>query len=91
MHGIIQHIQYVSRFTGLMHNLDKTLALGPNVTVTKVAGVCVDNKPVKYLGAFLGVGDLSDMNFENALAKVCGVVAKMAKKKFDFTCLNSGY
>ncbi len=59
-----------------MLNLDKTLALGPNVMAAKVAGVCVNNKPVKYLGAFLGVGDLSDMNFENALAKVQDVAAR---------------
>ncbi len=53
-----------------MLNLDKTLALGPNVKTTKVAGVCMDKKLVKYLSAFLGVGDLSDMNFENVLIKV---------------------
>ena len=53
-----------------MLNFDKTLTLGPNVMVAKVAGVCINNKLVKYLGAFLGAGDLSDMNFENALAKV---------------------
>ena len=80
LHGIIQHLQYLGQFTGLMLNLDKTLALGPNVKIAKVAGVCVDKKPVKYLGTFLGVGDLSDMNFENALIKVRGVAAKWQKR-----------
>ncbi len=32
-----------------------------------VDGVVVDSKPVKYLGAFLGLGDLSGLNFEKPL------------------------
>ena len=75
LHGIIQHIQYVGRFTGLMLNLDKTITLGPNVKEAKIAGVCVNNKLVKYLG----VEDLSDMNFENALAKVQVIAARWRK------------
>ena len=32
-----------------------------------VDGVVVDSKPVRYLGAFLGLGDLSGLNFEKPL------------------------
>ncbi len=46
----------------------------------KVAGVCINNKPMKYLGAFLGVEDLSDMNFKNALAKVWVIATRWQKQ-----------
>ena len=52
-------------FTGLQLNVEKTIAFDPAAAgKLEVAGMTVRAAPVKYLGAFLGFGDLSKLNFE---------------------------
>ncbi len=46
-----------------------------------VAGVTVSGEPVKYLGAYLGSGDLTAMNFEAALKKARAVASRWSKRK----------
>ncbi len=58
-------------FHGLHLNLDKTIVYSPVQTqLVTVSGVQIDSRPVKYLGAFLGSGDLLQMNFEMPLRKL---------------------
>ena len=65
---ILDHIQYVGSFTGLTLNLEKTLAFNHKcVGKHWVYGVQMSSSPVKYLGAYLGKGDLTKMNFEKPL------------------------
>ncbi len=67
---VLHHIEFVGCFTGLTLNLDKTIAFDATaVPQLKVAGIMVRNAPVKYLGAILGLGDLSRLNFEQPLCK----------------------
>ncbi len=54
---------------GLTLNLNKTIAIRHKQPL-QMAGIEVKNAPVKYLGAYLGQGDLSKMNFEKLLKKV---------------------
>ncbi len=56
-------------FTGLQLNLSKMIAFVMSGNKRTVAGVEVDSQPVKYLGAFLGLEDLSEMNFNKPLSK----------------------
>ena len=57
--AVIEHIIWVGSFTGLHLDLDKILAFNSQTIGERiVAGVSVQNMPVKYLGAFLGLGDL---------------------------------
>ncbi len=65
---MIEHIQYIGQFTGLTLNLDKTIAFSPKFHgIHYVHGIQISNTLVKYLGAFLGTGDLSTLNFEKPL------------------------
>ncbi len=65
---VIDHIQYVSQFTGLTLNLDKTIAFSLKFHgIHYIHSIQVSNALVKYLGAFLGIGDLSTLNFEKPL------------------------
>ncbi len=65
---VLDHIQYVGKFTGLSLNLDKTIAFNHKSCSRHVIhGIQMDKTPVKYLGAYLGVGDLSHLNFEKPL------------------------
>ncbi len=58
----------VGSFTGLQLNINKTIAFCPSVGKSCfVAGIEVGSCPVKYLGAYLGMGDLSKLNFERPL------------------------
>ena len=76
----MEHIQWVGTFTGLELNLQKTIAFNSAaVGEVLVAGVSVRSTPVKYLGAFLGLGDLSQMNFETPLKKARAVINKWKK------------
>ncbi len=73
---IIVHINFVGSFTGLQLNLDKTIAFNASAQgKLQVAGVAICNSPVKYLGASLGLGDLSRLNFETLLRKARALVA----------------
>ncbi len=65
---ILDHIAWVGTFTGLSLNLVKTIAFSHRcVEPMKIAGIMVANKPIKYLGVHLGIGDLSVLNFEKPL------------------------
>ncbi len=69
---LVAHIQWVGQFMGLNLNLDKTIAFYyKQIGTLTVAGVMVRNAPVKYLGAYLGQGDLSQMNFGKPLKAAC--------------------
>ncbi len=67
---VITHINWVGKFTGLQLNLAKTIAFDASAEgKLTVAGVTIRNTLVKYLGAYLGLGDLSKLNFEGPLRK----------------------
>ena len=69
--SIIQAIYYVGTFTGLNLNLEKMIVFLPSQTKPIfVSGVQIDSRPVKYLGAYLGLGDLSCKNFKVPLRKL---------------------
>ena len=67
---ILIQIHWVGGFTGLTLNLDKTLAFSPFQTkhITKYS-IQIDSVLIKYLGYYLGLGDLSNVNFEIPLHK----------------------
>ncbi len=67
---VLSHIQWVGTFTGLELNLAKTIAFNPHAVGSVInEGVVVCCALVKYLSAFLGLGDLSKLNFEQPLHK----------------------
>ena len=59
----------MGNYTGLRLNLSKTIAFATCGESQQIAGVDIDSKPVKYLGAHLGLGDLSEINFQQPLKK----------------------
>ncbi len=69
--SIINHINIVRTYTGLSLNLDKTIAFCHKQKIDlDVGGILLRNAPVKYLGVFLGCGDLTSMNFKKPLQAV---------------------
>ncbi len=67
---VLKHIEFVGCFTSLCLNLDKTITFDSTAAHKLcVAGVCVWNIPIKYLGAYLGLGNLCRLNFEQPLQK----------------------
>ncbi len=77
MAKVLEHIQWVGTFTGLELNLSKTITFNLHVVgLTVQNGVSVRCAPVKYLGAYLGLGDLSKMNFEQPLQKAHTILSK---------------
>ncbi len=78
--AVLAHIRWVGMFTGLQLNVEKTIAFDPAAaSKLEVAGVTVRAAPVKYLGAFLGFGDLSKLNFEIPLWKMRMVMSHWRK------------
>ncbi len=74
---VLKHIQWVGYFTGLHLNLEKTLAFNPQVQHKfTCAGITIGSTLVKYLGVFLGLGDLTKLNFEVPLRKAWAMVSK---------------
>ncbi len=71
LHQMINHIQWVGTSTGLNLNLNKTITFYPKNKINKIYhhGVFASGTLVKYLGAYLGSGDLSHMKFEATLKK----------------------
>ncbi len=68
LRDVIQHIQLVGTFTGLNLNLTKTIAFMPKAETSRYClDVEITSKPIKYLGAQLGLGDLTLSNFEKPL------------------------
>ena len=68
---VLDALSYCSTFTGLYLNLSKTIAFDPHEQQYLIHGICITNHPVKYLSAFLGVGDqVEQKNFEMIKAKM---------------------
>ena len=69
--GVVLHIQSLTKFTGLSLNLDKTVIFNPSIPQSICyKGMQMQNTPMKYLGTFVGSGDLSHLNFDLTLKKV---------------------
>ncbi len=82
--SIIQAIHYVGTFTGLNLNLGKMIVFSPSwMKPAFVSGVQIDSRPVKYLGAYLGLGDLSHKNFEVPLRKLRMKMNKWNKRNLS--------
>ena len=82
--AVIQHIQMVRKYTSLTLNLDKMIVFNYNQLVpVKIARVLVHNELVKYLGVYIGLGNLTRMNFEVALRKARNVIGKWGKCKLS--------
>ncbi len=71
----------MGKFTGLSLNLNKTIVFYPWNKLNKhiICGVQVGNELVKYLGVFLGMGNLTAPNFEAYLLKACNVAQRWSK------------
>ena len=68
-------------FTGLELNLSKTIAFSyQEIDKCVITSVQVVSKPVKYLGAYLGYGDLTQLNFEKPLQKARNKIACWNKR-----------
>ncbi len=81
---IIRHIQKVGKYTGLVLNLKKTFVFDHRQVVpTHVAGVLIQSALVKYLGIFVGLGDLSKQNFETVLRKARKIINNWSKRKLS--------
>ena len=65
---VLDSINLVGSYSRLELNLGKTIVYQVGVHSHKVADIEVAGKPVKYLGAFLDVSDVSEMNFNKPLA-----------------------
>ncbi len=77
---VLKQIEFVGTFTGLTLNLDKTIAFDPSIgTKMSSAGITIGSSPIKYLGAYLGLGDVSKLNFEGPLCKAKAVIVKWNK------------
>ncbi len=73
---VLSHIDWVGGFTGLKLNLEKTIAFDPAAqSKLKVSGIEVRCASVKYLGAYLGLGDITRLNFEAPLCKAKAVLS----------------
>ena len=70
LEAVLQHITWIRCYTGLSLNISKMIAFDPEVVDRlMIHGVVVRNAPVKYLGTYLGQGDLTKQNFEQPLRK----------------------
>ncbi len=78
---IIDGILLVGTYSGLELNLSKTIAYQVGVKPHMVSGVEVASKPVKYLGAFLDIIDVSEMNFNKPLTGVRNNIHKWNKRQ----------
>ncbi len=84
LQSILDAITHVDEFTGLALNLEKMIAFSPlQERCQIIAGIQVDSVLVKYLGAFLGLGDLSALNFEMPLRKARIKLQKWNKRKLS--------
>ncbi len=81
---VLKHIQWVGTFTGLELNLVKTIAFNLQVKGTVLhGGIIVCCAQVKYLGAFLGLGDLSKLNFEQPLHKAKSIISRWTSRNLS--------
>ncbi len=78
---VISHIQGLTKFTGLSLNLDKTIIFNPKTHGSKLfRGMRMQGTPVKYLGTFVGSGNLARDNFELTLRKARLIAAHWNKR-----------
>ncbi len=71
LEAVLSAITWVGTYTGLHLNIDKTIAFSPSqAQPINLHRVVIVDKPVKYLGAYLGLGDLTQLNFEKPLMKL---------------------
>ena len=81
---ILDWIHSVGLFTRLTLNLDKTIAFCHSQKMrTLVHGIQINSAPVKYLGSFLGIGDLSTINFEIPLCMARIKLNHWSKRKLS--------
>ena len=80
---VIDTIFLVGNYTGLCLNLSKTITFALHGGLHKVAGVEVNSALVKYLGVHLGLGDLIDMNFYQALKKAWNNLQSWNKRQIS--------
>ncbi len=79
--AVIKHIDWVRQFTGLHLNLSKTIAFDPEIIgPLNKNGIVMQNSPVKYLGTYLSLGNLSKLNFEQPLRKAKKVLNHWSKR-----------
>ena len=84
---ILKYIEYIGTFTSLCLNMDKTIAFDLNASnKIKQVGVEVGSTPVKYLGAYLGLGDLKKLNFDSLLKKAKAIAARWNKHSLTLRC-----
>ncbi len=68
---VLNALSYCRTFTGLHQNLSKTVAFDLHEKPYLTHGISIMDQPVKYLGAFLGIGDqVEQKNFEMIKAKM---------------------
>ena len=68
---VLDGLKFCSQFMGLCLNLSKTVAFDPIGSTPMDLGIQVTNKPIKYLGVYLGIDDLvKNMNFELIKSKM---------------------
>ncbi len=84
---VIETIFLVGNYTGLCLNLSKTIAFAMHGRFCKVAGVEINSTPVKYLGEHLGLGDLTEMNFQQALKKAQNNLQSWNKRQISLFAL----
>ena len=60
--------------------MDKIITFDPNASnKNKQVGIEVGSTPVKYLGAYLDLGDLMKLNFDSPLKKARAIAARWNK------------
>ncbi len=79
--NVLKDIGTYGQYTGLTLNLDKTMVFDSRAqNKYKYCGVTVTNKPMKYLGMHLGVGEASvELNLQKAIEKMRTVAAQWQK------------
>ncbi len=81
---VLSAITYVAKCTGLLLNILKTIAFTPSQgNPIKLLGVVIAAKLAKYLGAYLGLGDLSTLNFESPLQKAWNKIQHWNKRNLS--------
>ncbi len=75
---VIKLIQWCWHFTGLHLNVSKTVAYAPHITKPFcIEGIRVSNKPIKYLGVWVGDStECQDKMFSDILSKIHKVATK---------------
>ncbi len=89
--AVIKHIQNVAKFISPRLNVSKTVIFDPHSCLdSSLHGMLVTSKPVKYLGAFVGTGDLSCLNFDLTLQKAHRIASHWNKWNL-FVCARSWF